>query len=437
MEVLSQIFYFIIIIGVLVFVHELGHFAAAKLFKMRVERFSIGFPPRAFGKTFGDTDYCVSWLPIGGYVKISGMIDESLDTEHLDKEPEPWEFRAKPVWQRMIVIVAGVVMNVVLAVGIFWGLNITKGKEFHEITTIGYVSPSTVAGQSGLLQGDDITSVNGKSVTTWEDILTNIYVSQISEDLSISVNRDGSKETIHIAKDKIPNLNEEPFGILPAGSKARVGNVQSGMPAAKVGLEQGDVFVSINDETIRASEDVTRIINKHPDEPVKVIWTRDGEEMASLVTPNTDGMIGIMVESFYPGPVRVERYGVFEALSVGVTDLNGTVTLFVESIWNIIIGKSSFSKNIGGPVKIAEMAAQSAELGLSRFLTLMAILSISLAIINIIPFPGLDGGHFGFLLYEAVFRREVPRKIYLAMQQAGMVLLIAFMIFVIYNDFVN
>ena len=165
-QILSQVFYFVIIIGVLVLIHELGHFLAAKAFGMRVERFSIGFPPRAFGKQIGDTDYCVSWLPIGGYVKISGMIDESMDTEHLETEPEPWEFRAKPVWQRIIVITAGVIMNILLSIAIFWGLNLSQGVQHHQITTIGEVQENSIAAEYGLVAGDKIVSINGDTMET-------------------------------------------------------------------------------------------------------------------------------------------------------------------------------------------------------------------------------------------------------------------------------
>ena len=434
MEILSQIFYFIVIIGVLVFVHELGHFLAAKFFKMRVERFSIGFPPRAFGKQIGDTDYCVSWLPIGGYVKIAGMIDESLDTEHLSKDPEPWEFRAKPVWQRMIVIVAGVVMNVLLAIGIFWGLNLVQGKEYHEVTTIGYVKPNTIAADAGLQVGDKIISVNETDVSTWEGMNSEIFTSQVSDDLRLSLMRGGNLEQVLIPNEEIPNLNEEPFGILPEGVRAKVNEINPDMPAAQAGMEPGDYFVSIGGEPIRSHEDVTRIVKQHKEDPILIEWERNGEVMSETITPTKSGLIGIVVGTDFPVEPRIERYGVFEALFVGVADLNKTVQLFIESIWNVIIGKSPIQENIGGPVKIAEMAAQSAEVGMSRFLMLMAILSVSLAIINIAPFPALDGGHLVFLVYEAIFRREIPKKVRLAMQQAGMVLLIAFMIFVIYND---
>ncbi|HXG38750.1 MAG TPA: RIP metalloprotease RseP, partial [Bacteroidota bacterium] len=176
MEFLNTLFYFVITIGILVFIHELGHFLAAKLFKMRVERFSIGFPPRAFGKQIGETDYCVSWIPIGGYVKIAGMIDESMDTEFINQPPQPWEFRAKPIWQRMIVISAGVIMNILLAIVIFWGILLYQGKTVRPITEIGYVAPESPAAAAGFQRGDKILSINEKPVNYWDDVETYIYV---------------------------------------------------------------------------------------------------------------------------------------------------------------------------------------------------------------------------------------------------------------------
>src|SRR5512143_3932686 len=168
MQILEMVFYLIITLGVLVFVHEFGHFIAAKIFRMRVDCFSIGFPPRAFGKQIGETDYCVSWIPIGGYVKIAGMIDESFDTDHLSKDPSPWEFRSKPIWQRVIVICAGVVMNILLAVAIFWGINYHQGKIIRETTEIGYVQEETAAARAGIRSGDRVVRINGAPVTNWD-----------------------------------------------------------------------------------------------------------------------------------------------------------------------------------------------------------------------------------------------------------------------------
>jgi regulator of sigma E protease len=175
MAILSTIFYFIITIGILVLVHELGHFLAAKFFKMRVDTFSLGFPPRAFGKKIGETDYCISWIPVGGYVKIAGMIDESFDTEFLNKEPQPWEFRSKPIWQRMIVISAGVIMNLLLAVFIFWGIIFHEGKTIRPVTEIGYIAQNSIAQKSGLHVGDKIISINSHPVKQWDEIESTIY----------------------------------------------------------------------------------------------------------------------------------------------------------------------------------------------------------------------------------------------------------------------
>jgi regulator of sigma E protease len=176
MDFLSTLFYFLVVIGILVLVHELGHFLAAKFFGMRVDRFSIGFPPRAFGKKIGDTDYCVSWIPIGGYVKIAGMIDESFDTEFMNEDPKPWEFRAKPIWQRMIVICAGVIMNILLAIVIFWGIIVFQGKSVKPVSEVGYVVTESPAAKAGFQVGDVILKVNGESASHWEDIENSIYL---------------------------------------------------------------------------------------------------------------------------------------------------------------------------------------------------------------------------------------------------------------------
>jgi regulator of sigma E protease len=433
-QIFSQIFYFVIIIGVLVLIHELGHFLAAKAFGMRVERFSIGFPPRAFGKQIGDTDYCVSWLPIGGYVKISGMIDESMDTEHLSLPPEPYEFRAKPVWQRIIVIVAGVVMNIILAVMIFWGLNLSQGMEHHRVTTIGYVQDSSLAAVHGLRPGDNILSINGEKMETWEGIREAIVYAQLKEDLRVEIMRDGERELLRVPQRTLQGMEAMDFGIAPEGAQTFIAGVEPGLPASRAGMEQGDIFLSINDKQIHTPGDVIATVSASPKRSIKIVWLRGEETMSAEVTPTDNGKIGVIPVASIPGPVDIVHYGVFEALGVGVTGLWRVTDLFLTNIYHIIIGEASFKQSIGGPVKIAEMAAQSAEAGLVSFLSLMALLSISLAIINIFPIPALDGGHLVFLIYEGLFRREVPNKIKIALQQVGMVMLLALMLFVIYND---
>ena len=284
-QILSQIFYFIIIIGVLVLIHELGHFLAAKAFGMRVERFSIGFPPRAFGKQIGDTDYCVSWLPIGGYVKISGMVDESLDTAALEAEPQPWEFRAKPVRPRIIVIIAGVVMNILLSIVIFWGINLTQGTQHHKITTVGSVVAGSVAETYGLASGDRIISVNNNETKTWESIREAVLYAQLSKDLVVRVERNGAIETVSIPYKAIEKLEAGDLGIAPKGSTTFIAAVEPGLPASRIGITDGDVIVSLNNEAVSTPSDVVRIISANPQKPVKVIWTREGKPIPNLGFP--------------------------------------------------------------------------------------------------------------------------------------------------------
>ena len=434
---MEYIFYFILTLGILVLVHELGHFLAAKLFKMRVERFSIGFPPRAFGKQIGETDYCISWIPIGGYVKIAGMIDESFDTEFLGKPPEPWEFRSKPIWQRMIVISAGVIMNLLLAVLIFWAINYVQGSAVRETTTIGYVIDQSAAAKAGLQPGDRVEEINGKPVKNWDDLLSDLYIATMGDDVTLTVQRAGAQQRIFVPRNTIPEPNEAPFGIIPDQTQIVVGTVEPGKPADKVGLKPMDVLISMNGTPIQYTEKVREIVQANAGKPLTIEWKRGNELMSGTTTPTTDGKIGILFGAQYNGPVTRIKYTLLEALPRGIKEIGTVSALFVQQIWQIVTGKTAFSQSVGGPIKIAQMATQSAEMGVLTYLGFMALLSISLAVLNIIPFPALDGGHLIFLIYEGIFRREIPVKVKMGLQRAGFVLLLAFMAFVVYNDILH
>jgi regulator of sigma E protease len=436
MELLSTLFYFIITIGVIVFIHELGHFASAKFFGMRVERFSIGFPPRAFGKKIGETDYCISWVPIGGYVKIAGMVDESMDTEFLEKAPESWEFRSKPVWQRAVVMSAGVFMNLVLAVSIFWGLIYTQGKTVRPVTEVGYIIPESIAEKSGFELYDKIVSVNESPVTRWGEIENLIYAEYMGEDLSIGVDRNDEELIINVARSDIPDVTQERFGLFPRGLVAIVGEVQAGKPAESIGMMSGDTIIAINDTPVSYSE-LAPTIRKNAGIEILLSWNRGDSSITRSVTPTEDGIIGISLLAVYRGPIERLEYSFFGAFPVGVREVWFTSGVFFTNILQLFTGEASLERSVGGPVRIAQMANRSAEGGLASFLGFMALLSISLALLNILPFPALDGGHLVFLGYEAVFRKEVPNKIKIAIQQAGIVLLLVFMAFVLYNDVVN
>ncbi len=433
MEILKTIFYFIVTIGGLVFIHELGHFIAAKIFRMRVERFSIGFPPRAFGKQIGETDYCVSWIPIGGYVKISGMIDESFDTDHLQQKPQPWEYRSKPIWQRMIVISAGVAMNVLLALVILWGIIYFQGKSVYPVTQIGTVATGSAAEKAGLMRDDKIVSINGKGVRTWDEIETTLYAESMSDGVSIEIERAGQPLALFLSHTEFPNFAEQRFGIMPKGVLPRVGKVDDGKPASQIGIQPGDIIRSVNGIEVDYYT-LPTTMSKYVSTEVEIEWKRGEELLKARVRTTEEGRIGVILDPAFVGELEQRRYSLLGALAEGGKDLLAMTGLFLKNIYAIIVGTVSFSESIGGPVMIAQIATRSAEVGLTSFLTVVAMLSMSLVILNLLPFPALDGGHLMFLIYEGIFRREIPTKIKLALQQAGFFLLLAFMAFVIYND---
>jgi regulator of sigma E protease len=437
MQVLEYLFYLIVTLGILVFVHEFGHFLAAKLTGMRVERFSIGFPPRAFGKTIGDTDYCVSWIPLGGYVKISGMIDESFDTDHLDRPAEPYEFRARPIWARILVISAGVLMNLLLAIAIFAGINYQKGKTVWQTTQIGYVAENSPAASAGLRAGDTILRINGNPVTSWDQIYSDVYIETLGNDITLDVLRDGKEARVLISRDSIPEPNERPLGIVPPSTEVLVGIVEPGKPADKLGLKPGDVLLSLGGTPLRYDEKVREIVRAHAGKELRAEWRRGDSLLSGTVIPTDEGKIGISYSARYTGPISRQQYSAFEAAGQGVKDVGAASMLLFRQIGLMVSGKVSFAQSVGGPIRIAQVATQSAEMGLPAFLGTLALLSVSLAILNILPFPALDGGHLVFILYEGIFRREIPTKVKLILQKAGIALLLLFMAFVLYNDIVH
>jgi regulator of sigma E protease len=431
-----NIFYFLVVIGVLVLVHELGHFLAAKLFGMRVDRFSIGFPPRAFGKKIGDTDYCVSWIPIGGYVKIAGMVDESFDTEFANEDPKPWEFRSKPIWQRMIVICAGVAMNILLAVVIFWGIIYYQGKTIRPVTEVGYVAPESPAAKSGFRVGDKIISVNGKPATHWEEIENLVYSEALSGNLSIELLRSGEKTNLRIVSPMTSEILEDRLGLYPIGIVALVTSIESGKPADQAGIKPGSVILSLNGESV-TFQSLQEVVRRSSGKEATLRWKEGNDIKESRITPSADGKIGIGFSPLYEGPRETVHYSLFAALPEGIRGTWEMSWMNLKSIYQIFAGRVSLTKSVAGPIMIAKLATRSAESGILDFLAFMALLSMNLAILNLLPFPALDGGHATFLLYEGTFRREIPTKVKIALQQVGFVLLLVFMAFVLYNDIIR
>ena len=450
---MDYIIYFVITIAILVFIHELGHFAAAKLCKMRADVFAIGFGKRLFGWnkingfTFGDlpkdldtdgnTDYRLCLIPLGGYVKIAGMVDESFDTEFANEEPKPYEFRAKPTYQKLFVITAGVMMNLTLTIAIFWGINFFQGKQVMKTTTIGELAPGGKAEMIGFQTNDKITSINGEEVNNWDEVLNNIFVDNINENKTVTVERNNQQVEVVIPSEKIKSATEEVPFIQPGDTKPIITDVMKNSPAEDAGVQQYDLFLALNNIPLSTSAKAIEIISSNPDTEMPLVILRDVDTVFTKVKPALDGKIGVSISDSYAGPVEFQSFGFFESISLSISQVNTYTILTVTSIGSVIKGDIEFKNAFGGPVKIAKYAAQSADNGIISFLFFLAMLSLSLAIINILPFPVLDGGHFVIILIEGLIKKELPIKIKIGIQNAGFVLLLLLMAFIIYNDIIS
>ncbi|MBL7980141.1 MAG: RIP metalloprotease RseP [Bacteroidetes Order II. Incertae sedis bacterium] len=437
-NVLTYVFWVILALFILVLVHEMGHFLSAKAFGMRVERFSIGFPPKILGKQIGETEYVIGATPLGGYVKISGMIDESMDTGFVEGVPEPWEFRAKPVWQKMVVITAGVIFNMILAIIIFSTLKLTYGEPYIPIEQIAQfsVEEGSLAYDMGLRTGDRIVAVNGKQVKRHTDIL-NIGV-LMADNPSITVNRNGNKITLNAPPAMVSKLSKAQgnFGITPY-FHSRIGEVVPDMPAEKAGLKANDKIVGINGNPIRFWEEMTDALKNSQGKPLDVKWVRSAKNgvndtLSATIVPKKEG------ESYLLGVGRsataIEYFSLGGAIAAGTretwTNATGTLLMFKK----LIMGQENVRDALGGPVMIARETKRAADQGAYSFWRIVALLSVTLAVVNILPIPALDGGHLVFLIYEAIARKEPSPRFRMIAQQVGMVLLLALMVFLVFND---
>ncbi len=450
---MDYIIYFAITIGILVLIHEFGHYAAAKLCGMRAEVFAVGFGKRLFGWnritgfTFGNlpedfngqgnTDYRLSLLPLGGYVKISGMVDESFDTDFADKEPQPYEFRARPTWQKIIVISAGVFMNFLLTFLVFWGMNFFHGREFTKTTTIGYVEPNSTADSLGFQTNDKIISINGRKVNNWEEVRADILLGALSPNLKVQVQNQNNEKIILIPRSKVPSGDKIDSFLLPAGVKPLISEVLKDSPASKAGIKEGDILLSLNNIPLYNSKQATEIIKSHKGVAIPLEVLRDKDTVNLAVTPGLNGMIGVGLGDAFTGSVVYETYGFFESFAYGWKDIVRITKMTIGMAGEVIQGKIAFGKAFGGPIKIAQFAVKSADNGIISFLYFLALLSLSLALINIFPFPVLDGGHLVMIIIEGIFRREIPIKVKIAIQNAGFVILLLLMAFIIYNDIIS
>lgn len=420
-------------LSILVGLHELGHLLAAKAFGMRVEQYFIGFPPKIWSIKRGQTEYGVGAIPLGGFVKISGMIDESLDTAHTNTEPQPYEFRAKPAWQRLIVMLGGIIVNVVVGIMVFVILAYKNGDTYLATEDVKYgVAVNSLAQELGLRTGDKIVKVNGKTFDNFSDVFSSDVF--LNNNSYYTVERAGKLEDIYIPNDFIDRLPEkqqetQPFiqPIEPFSVKA----LDPAMPAAKAGLKEGDIIVSVNGKPIQFYHEFVEVVKPLKNKPIRLGISRNGQPLTLNLTTTDKGTIG-----FFP-KLLLKRthidYTFGEALSVGSKEAFQIVFNNIKGFGKIFRGEVSASKALSGPIGIA----QNLFGGIwdwEHFWHITGILSMALAFMNALPIPALDGGHATILGYEIISGRKPSDRFLEGAQRVGMVMLLGLMAFAIFND---
>ncbi|HTF19095.1 MAG TPA: RIP metalloprotease RseP [Chryseolinea sp.] len=435
----------------LVAVHEMGHLLAAKYFGMRVEQFSIGFPPKIWSFRKGDTEYAISAIPLGGYVKISGMIDESMDTEAMKLPPQPWEFRSKPAWQRLIVMLGGIVVNVIVGILIFIGLTFFLGDTYilkDEINKSGGFLVGPIGEQIGLKTGDQIVKINGKEFKYLQDIFN--METLLSTNGSYTVERDGKEIDIAIPADFIENFSSSksnPGQFLSLRLSPVIAEIQKGTVAEKLGLQAGDRIVTANGAPIQYKDEVDKQVQAMIRDSVSgnsdtlVLAVKRGAEVLTMKA-NFKGqkMIGIAVEAspsegFMKRAEERVTYGLIESIPLGTKRAFSMLSANVKAFGRVITGTLSAQKSISGPLGI--MKAFGNQWDWARFWTLTGVLSLVLAFMNLLPIPALDGGHVMFLSYEIISRRKPSDKFLETAQKVGMLFLLALMVFIFANDIIK
>jgi len=420
-------------LSILIVLHEYGHFAPARWFGTRVEKFYLFFNPgfELFKKQIGETEYGIGWLPLGGYVKISGMVDESFDTEQLASEPQPWEFRSKPAWQRLIIMLGGVTVNFILGFFIFAMVLWAYGEEYLPTQNVRYgIYADTLGQQLGLRTGDKVLSVDGKPMEKFSDrfVLREIVINNAR---NITVERDGQRVDLPVDERFVSLLSshENKDKRLFSGRYPFVaGDLVKGSPAEGAGLLSGDSIIAFNGQPTPFFDNFLALATQNPNKKVTVTAVRNGQVKEFSLTTTPEGKVGIVPynETYFFETSRQE-YSLLAALPAGVSKGWGFLTDQVKAFGQIFRGRIKASESLGGFASIGRMFGDVWVW--ERFWTMTAILSLILAFMNLLPIPALDGGHVVFLLYEVVSGRKPSDKFMEYATMVGFVIVIALVLY--------
>ncbi len=435
--ILSKVLQFILSLSIIVIVHEFGHFLPAKLFGCRIEKFYLFFDAwfSVIKKKVGDTVYGIGWIPLGGYVKISGMIDESMDKESLQKEPQEWEFRSKKPWQKLIVMAGGVFLNLVLGAIIFIGITYVNGDEYLLNKNLTYgIHPSTEMQTIGLQNGDIITKVGTKEVDQFSRVLSEIILSEANE---ITVLRNKESVVLPIPQGFIASISQN-------ASKRKV-FVEPRIPSvidsvaergqfAKGHLMAGDKIVSFNNKALLFFDELVLMKKYFADSTVIIGVERAGKQENILVKLDSNANLGISVKSYFDvlGTTKI-TYSFFQSIPVGIAKAYHTLANYLTGLKLLFTSKEMKVKdNLGSPISIGNMFP--ANFSWEQFWILTAVISISIGIMNLMPIPALDGGHIIFALYEWITGKMPNLKVQEYAQTIGMILLFGLMFYAIGLD---
>ncbi|MBP3943819.1 RIP metalloprotease RseP [Sphingobacteriaceae bacterium WQ 2009] len=435
MGVLIMIAQVVLGLSILIVLHELGHFLAARAFGIKVEKFYLFFDAwgvKLFKFNFKGCEYGIGWLPLGGYVKIAGMIDESMDTEQLKGEPQPWEFRSKPAWQRLIVMLGGIIVNVVLGILIFWMLAFKFGDTDIDNTKLtNGIVPGIVGKEIGLQTGDKIVAINNQQVVNFSEILSSKV---LMGDVNLAVERAGVMKEIHVPADVLnkisDNKNDRFISIREHITAAAL--VQAGSEASRMGLQKGDSIIYLGEQKVEFFDEYKDIIKANINKKIDVTVVRNGRDTILNATVPEDGILGFNMQRDQTVPYITVQYGFLESLPIGATRAWNVVADNVKGFTKIFKGEVRADKALSGPIGIATLFGS--EVDWFRFWNLVGMLSMALAFMNLLPIPALDGGHVVFLLIEMIQGKPLSENFLEKAQMVGFFILVALMIFVFGND---
>lgn len=432
----------ILSLSILVVMHELGHFIPAKIFKCRVEKFYLFFDPwfSIFKKKIGETVYGIGWLPLGGYVKIAGMVDESMDKEQMKMPAQDWEFRSKPAWQRLIIMIGGVTVNVLLAFVIYAMILFTWGETKLPTRNLsnGIWAVDSLSMEIGLRTGDKVLAVNGKPVQYFEDLNAQLLLGE-----TITIERDGKQQDISIPVNFIEQIVEKGKRsalVLPR-IPVIVGEVSDSLYAKKAGLKANDVIKGIDGKPVKYFDEIKPMLAGRAGDTISLAVERDGKDVALQTILSKDASIGFF--PMMPGmddlrkmntyQFETRSYGFFESFPAGVAKAIEKLKFYVQQFKKILNPATGAYKGIGGFKSMGSIFPKY-EWNWEAFWNITAFFSIVLAFMNLLPIPALDGGHVVFTLYEMITRRKPSEKFLEYAQIVGMVILLALVLFANGND---